>query len=88
MILTMLSDNFLIKKPLVSEKSTDLASLGKYVFVVDIEARARQIKEEIERIYKVNVVDINVSKMRSRFKNLKKAIVTLKTGEKIDIVPE
>ncbi len=84
----MSSNNFLIKKPLVSEKSTDLAKLGKYVFVVDIEAKARQIKEEIERIYKVNVVDINVSKMRSRFKNLKKAIVTLKTGEKIDIVPE
>lgn len=84
----MPSNNFLIKKPLVSERSTDLAGLGKYVFVVDKEARARQIKEEIERIYKVKVVDINVSKMRSRFKNLKKAIVTLKTGEKIDIVPE
>ncbi len=84
----MPSNNFLIKKPLVSERSTDLAGLGKYVFVVDIEARARQIKEEIERIYKVNVVGINVSKMRSRFKNTKKAIVTLKTGEKIDIVPE
>jgi large subunit ribosomal protein L23 len=86
----------LIKKPHITEKATDLGSQNKYVFEVDKNANKNEIKKEIERIYKVNVVKVNILKIPSkpkRFGNIvskkdkyKKAIVTLKEGQKIELV--
>ncbi len=84
----MPSSNFLIRRPLISERATDLAHFGKYVFLVDKSARSRQIKDEIERIYKVTVLAVNVLNLKTKDKNLRKAIVTLKAGDKINVVPE
>jgi len=80
-------NNLLIKKPWISEKSTDLAEIGKYVFVVTSKAVSCEVKKAIESIYKVHVVKVNILNKVHKGKNIKKAVVTLRKGEKIDSVP-
>lgn len=86
----------IIKYPLVTEKGTNLAEDGKYLFCVDKKTNRSQVKFSIESIYKVKVEKINIlntskKKKRYRFKiegykpGFKKAIVTLKKGDKIAI---
>jgi len=84
---TMKSNRLLIKKPWISEKSTDMAGLNKYVFSVMQNATASEIAKAVESIYKVHVVNTNVINKVSNGKKMKKIIVTLKAGEKIDTVP-
>ena len=89
-----------IIKPLVSEKANALTEkLNQFSFVVRPEANKLQIKAEIEALYNVNVVSVNTVKyagktksrytkaglVRGRSNAFKKAIVTLKEGESIDI---
>ncbi|MGC9968700.1 MAG: 50S ribosomal protein L23 [Minisyncoccia bacterium] len=87
---------FLIKKPWVTEKSTELSALGKYVFIVEPGATKQEIKKAVKAVYKVDAVAVNVVNRpakRKRFganikgaqKGYRKAIVTLKAGQKIDI---
>jgi large subunit ribosomal protein L23 len=83
----MPSDNLLIKKPLVSEKGTELAGLDKYIFQVRPEANKTQIRKAIESIYKVNVTKVNVIRNRNRAEGYKKAIITLRAGQVIDVGP-
>jgi large subunit ribosomal protein L23 len=82
-------------KPVVTEKSMSNTAAGKYVFRVNRDANKIEITNFIEKAYKVNVVSINTVNMRSkerrfRFKNKgltpqwKKAIITLKKGQKIE----
>ncbi|MBU1888194.1 MAG: 50S ribosomal protein L23, partial [Candidatus Omnitrophica bacterium] len=69
--------------------------LNKYLFHVAIDANKIQIKQAIEDVYNVNVIKVNTAVMRGKIKRLrykagktpdwKKAIVTLKEGDKIDI---
>lgn len=87
----------LIKQAWISERAGDLSVLGKYVFIVEKKANKPEIKKAIESIYKVNVVDVNVINVKGKTKRLgrsigrtsayKKAVVTLKNGQKIDIMP-
>lgn len=80
-------------KPRISEKAGALGARGKYVFVVHRSANKVEIKKAIERTYKVKVTQVNVlntsGKRRSygrtagRTSPFKKAIVTLKEGDKI-----
>lgn len=89
-------NRFLIKKPLVSEKSTALAALGKYVFLVDGGATVSEVKKAVQSIYGVHIIGTNVLNIPGKLKRYgryermkagyKKVIVTLKTGEKIDTV--
>ena len=85
----------IILKPLVTEKSTDLrVKEDKYAFEVDLKANKPEIKKAIEELFKVNVVEVHTMivhgkvKRMGRFEgkrpNWKKAIVSLKKGEKID----
>ena len=83
----MQSSKLFIKKPWISEKATDLSNEGKYVFLVDHRANKKQIKELIEDIYGVHVKKTNVIRVKNKGNNFKKAIVTLKKGDVIDIVP-
>jgi len=83
----MATDNNLIKKPLISEKGTELAGLNKYVFLVQPEANKTQVKKVIEALYKVNVTRVNIIRNREREAGYKKAIITLRSGQVIDIVP-
>ena len=88
-------DTFIIKKPLITEKSTDSGKLGKYVFVVENYATKPEIKKAIKQMYKVDAVSVNIIKRPSKRKRMgnvkghqkgyKKAIVTLKKGQKIEM---
>lgn len=82
-----------IKKPLITEKSTDLQSKQDYVFKVDPRATKYQIKQAVEKVFKVTVLNVNVMNVTGKVRAIgrrrvltsgfKKAIVTLKPGDKI-----
>lgn len=84
----------IIKAPLVTEKSTDAKQQGKYTFLVSDKATKTEIKEAIERIFKVKVESISTIKIKVKEKRVgrytglsnrgKKAIVTLKDGMTIE----
>ena len=84
-----------IISPNVTEKSTSLSEFNKIVFRVQKDASKNSIKKSIEKIFKVNVVKINtinlkgttkMVKNRKVFKSgYKKAIITLKKGQSIDL---
>ncbi len=87
----------IIKFPLITEKgSTFLLPQNKYQFSVSPRATAPEIKKAIEKNYKVKVISVHIlnykgKKRRFRLKegrkaNWKKAIVTLKKGERIEFV--
>ena len=81
--------------PIITEKSTNLSSLNKVVFKVMNSANKKNLKKNIEKIFKVNVTKINIinKKNRTKFtrgktikiKGYKKAIITLKKGQSIDL---
>ncbi len=81
--------------PIVSEKATALSEENKYVFRVKSEANKHQVKEAVERAYNVTVLKVNIIKKPSKKRRLgrtegyvsgfKKAVVTLKKGDKIEI---
>ena len=84
-----------ILSPLVTEKSTNLSEMNKVVFKVNTSANKRSVKKNIEKIFKVNVVKVNIINKQRRIKTVrgkkvkvqgyKKAIVTLKKGQNIDL---
>ena len=84
-----------IISPNITEKSTSLSEFNKIVFKVNKGAKKKSIKKSIEKIFKVNVIKINtinikgkskIVKNRKAFKSgYKKAIVTLKKGQSIDL---
>ena len=81
--------------PVVTEKSTNLSEQNKIVFKVSKKTDKKNLKNNIEKIFKVNVIKINIINKKSREKNTrgkkvkisgyKKAIVTLKKGQNIDL---
>lgn len=86
----------IIKRPLVTEKSMNLAASGKYVFEVEINANKIEISEAINKIFKVDVVAVNTLKVKGKAKrqgrasegrtaDWKKAYITLKPGQRIEI---
>ncbi|MBI2506780.1 MAG: 50S ribosomal protein L23 [Candidatus Colwellbacteria bacterium] len=78
----------LIKRPIISEKATDISAAGKYVFLVHPKTNKKEIKELVEKIYKVHPVQVNIIRVKSKSPTYKKAVVTLKQGENIpDIIP-
>ena len=84
----------IIKKPITTEKSTNLQQFNQYSFVVSKKSNANEIKHAIETIFKVKVNKINTSILRGKGKtfkgqygfrkDIKKAIVTLDEGNTID----
>ncbi len=85
----------IILSPIITEKSTNMSSLNKVTFKVSRTASKTLIKKSIEKLYKVNVVKINTLNSKDRTKivkgriakksGYKKAIITLKEGQSIDI---
>ena len=81
--------------PVITEKSTNLSELNKIVFKVPDGANKKNLKKNIEKIFKVNVTKINIINKQSRTKvtrgrkvkvsGYKKAIITLKKGQSIDL---
>ena len=84
-----------ILSPVVTEKSTNLSAQNKIVFKVHQNANKKNLKKNIEKIFKVNVTKINIIKKQSKnkftrgrkvkIKGYKKAIITLKKGQSIDL---
>jgi len=84
-----------IISPLVTEKSTNLSEQNKIVFKVPSSANKVNLKNNIEKIFKVNVTKINIINKQNRLKTTrgrkvkvsgyKKAIITLKKGQSIDL---
>ena len=85
----------IIISPNVTEKSTSLSEHNKVVFKVHRGANKKNIKKSIEKIFKVNVVKINTINLKGKNKIMrgkksfkpgyKKAIITLKKGQSIDL---
>ena len=86
--------NFKSQKPLMTEKSTNLNQYNQYSFLVSKESNSNEIKQAIEKIFKVKVIKINTIIIRGKLKSfkgnlgykndIKKAIVTLSEGNTID----
>tara|TARA_B100001093_G_scaffold35127_1_gene30277 strand:- start:448 stop:741 length:294 start_codon:yes stop_codon:yes gene_type:complete len=84
-----------IRNPIITEKATILSEQNKTVFKVHNGANKKSIKKNIEKLFKVNVIKINIvnTKMKKKFKQgklstksgFKKAIITLKKGQSIDL---
>ncbi len=82
-------------RPIITEKTTVLTGLDKYVFEVDIRANKNQIKEAVQVAFNVRVVEVNTMTMKGKPKrfgrrvvnrpNWKKAVVTLVPGDKIEL---
>ena len=84
-----------IISPHITEKSTNLSEQNKIIFKVPNRANKKNLKNNIEKIFKVNVTKINIINKKSRIKTTnrgskkiagyKKAIVTIKKGQNIDL---
>ena len=84
-----------IVSPVITEKATILSEFNKTVFRVHKNASKNSIKKSIEKIFKVNVIKINTINLKGKTKlvkgkkssrpGYKKAIVTLKKGQSIDL---
>ena len=80
-------------RPLITEKNTSLQALGKYAFEVAGDANKQQVKEAVEKAFKVKVTAVNmisvsgktriVGRRQVLTRSWKKAIVTLKPGDNI-----
>ena len=84
-----------IRSPIITEKATILSEQNKSVFKVHKKANKKIIKKNIEKLFKVNVVKVNIINSKTKTKvrqgrktfksGYKKAIVTLKKGQSIDL---
>ncbi len=84
-----------LRKPLITEKYTSLQAVGKYAFRVSNNATKEQVKDAVEEAFKVTVIGLNVMNVRGKEKRMgrhlvapkpwKRAIVTLKPGDKIEL---
>ncbi|UCC90371.1 MAG: 50S ribosomal protein L23 [Dehalococcoidia bacterium] len=84
-----------LRRPVVTEKSTELQAQGKYAFEVARGANKPQIKQAVEKAFKVRVTAVNVVTVRGKLRRVgrrqvltqpwKKAIVTLQPGDKIEL---
>ena len=81
-------------RPLLSEKSYNESDLNKYRFQVRIDANKLTVRRAVEKMFGVEVVDVNISRVHGKTKRTgrhihrksdwKKAVVTLKDGESLD----
>ena len=84
-----------IRQPIITEKATILSEFNKTVFKVHKGANKKTIKKNIEKLFKVNVVKVNIINTKTKKKlkqgklstksGYKKAIITLKKGQSIDL---
>ncbi len=84
-----------LRRPIVTEKSTALQEQGKYTFEVHLHATKHEVKEAVEKVFNVKVMQVNTLRIPGKIKVVgrrriqrpakKKAIVALKSGDKIQI---
>jgi large subunit ribosomal protein L23 len=91
----MRSPQDVLIKPVLSEKSYGLLAENKYTFVVNPDANKIEIKNAVEKLFDVKVLNVNTLNVKGKVKrmgkhigrtsNKKKAIVTLQDGDKIEV---
>ena len=84
-----------IRHPIITEKATILSEQNKTVFKVHEKANKKTIEKNIEKLFKVSVIKVNIINQKSKLKikqgkksiksGYKKAIITLKKGQSIDL---
>ena len=84
-----------IRNPIVTEKATILSEQNKTVFKVHSKANKKTIKKNIEKLFNVSVIKVNIINRKAKVKmkqgkksyksGYKKAVVTLKKGQSIDL---
>jgi len=84
----------LIKRPVITEKTTKMMEENKYCFVVDRSANKTEIKQAVESIFNVKVKSVNTTNIMGKLKRMgrhegrrpdrKRATVTLKKGSRIE----
>ncbi len=82
-----------LQRPVLSEKAVSGVERGTYVFFVHPDASRTQVKDAVERVFKVEVVKVNIQKVRGKEKRMgryvgrtaerKKALVKLAEGQRI-----
>jgi large subunit ribosomal protein L23 len=87
-----------IKYPIITDKATKLLEQNKYTFIVDKKANKFTLKKVIEYLFNVNVANINTLNLKKKKRTVgrfsgyksqyKKAIITLKDGNSINLFPE
>jgi len=87
----------ILKNPVVTEKSMVMVEANQYVFDIDKTATKTEVKDAIEKIFKVNVLSVQVNNRKGKVKRFrgvlgkrndkKRAIVRLKEGQKLDVLP-
>lgn len=85
----------ILRRPVITEKSTMLGEQGQYVFEVAREANKIEIKRAVEVIFKVDVRSVNVVRVPAKMRRMgrsrgmtspwKKAVVALKAGQRIEL---
>lgn len=83
-----------LRRPVITEKSTALQVQSKYAFEVADKANKRQVKEAVEKAFKVDVIGVNIISVHGKTRRVgrhqaktppwKKALVTLQAGQKIE----
>lgn len=86
-----------IKKPWITEKSVDLSKNGKYVFIVERRVSKSEVKKALKKYYDVDAVGVNMvnipgkpkryGRVQGKTSGMRKAIVTLKSGQSLDVIP-
>lgn len=85
-----------LRRPMITEKATVLKEQGKYVFEVASRAGRQQVKQAVEKAFNVEVLKVNIVNLPGKMKragkrtymtdSMKKAIVTLAPGSKIEFI--
>lgn len=85
----------LLKQALISEKSFQATSASKFTFVVGVDADKENVAKAVTEVFGVEVLDVNIIRMKGKIKrtrkgygkrpDFKKAILTLKKGQKVDL---
>lgn len=85
----------IIKKPVITEKSMRLLEENKYTFIVDKRANKPEIRKAVEELFNVKVQKVNTMRVKGKVKRVrnaigrtpevKKAIVKLREGDKIEL---
>lgn len=88
----------IIKRPIVTEKAILAQSKGKYAFIVDLRATKDQVRSHFQSLFGIKPLEVNIyvskGKVKTNWKtrapiyrpNTKKAIVTIKSDQKIDLL--
>ncbi|MBI2035084.1 MAG: 50S ribosomal protein L23 [Candidatus Liptonbacteria bacterium] len=91
-------ENFIIKRPIITEKTTEFGRHNKYAFVVHKDVSSAEIKKALKKIYGVDVLKVNILNIPPKLgyfkgkpsalrkQGYKKAIATIKEGQSIDVI--